>query len=638
MKKELRQLVDKNCRMLEESACDFEAIYSIMFRLKDNVLCETEDGFGIRRYTYGEVEKMIESASSALHSRIGATHEYVALEMENCVEWIVAFWAILRSGNKPYLVNCRHPAALSQSIADTLNIKYTVTRGETRLSCENINIDTLSSEEPFGGEFENEIALSTSATTLREVVCFYTGSEMSRQILNTEDILKSSEQISKHYKGSLKQLAFLPFYHIFGLVAVYFWFTFFARTLVFMKDYSADTIVNTCRAHNVTHVFAVPMLWHTVEKQIMRQAASEGKEKTLMRGVKFCTALQNIAPTLGAWLSRRIMKDVTSRLFGDSVRFCISGGSYIKDSALRLINGLGYPLSNGYGMSEIGITSVELGKRPSAKNKNSAGAPFRSVEYRLNDDGVLEVRGDSICRRMLIDGEEITNDGWFSTGDTARCEDGRYYIIGRCTDAVIGENGENINPDVVEQCFTLDGADSFCVLGLGEREHETLSLVVRLSPYMAGDRVRAVIDLAYAENEKLPMASRVRNFYITYDPLAPETAVKVGRKYLSRAVAGGSVKLIPFAEVKTDTQGAEFDTSSPLAKKVSEIIVSVLGCDADAVGADTHVINDLGADSLQYFTLITRLAEEFSITGYSDTDKYCCTLREFCTYIERHIG
>ena len=155
---------------------------------------------------------------------------------------------------------------------------------------------------------------------------------------------------------------------------------------------------------------------------------------------------------------------------------------------------------------------------------------------------------------------------------------------------------------------------------------------------MAGDRVRAIMDLAYAENEKLPMASRVRNFYITYDPLAPETAVKVGRKYLSRAVAGGSVKLIPFAEVKTDTQGAEFDTSSPLAKKVSEIIVSVLGCDADAVGADTHVINDLGADSLQYFTLITRLAEEFSITGYSDTDKYCCTLREFCTYIERHIG
>ncbi len=45
MKKELRQLVDKNCRMLEESACDFEAIYSIMFRLKDNVLCETAGRF-----------------------------------------------------------------------------------------------------------------------------------------------------------------------------------------------------------------------------------------------------------------------------------------------------------------------------------------------------------------------------------------------------------------------------------------------------------------------------------------------------------------------------------------------------------------------------------------------------------------
>ena len=54
------------------------------------------------------------------------------------------------------------------------------------------------------------------------------------------------------------------------------------------------------------------------------------------------------------------MHEVTDSLFGKSVLFCISGGSYIKEDTLRLINGLGYPLYNGYGMTEAGVTSVEL--------------------------------------------------------------------------------------------------------------------------------------------------------------------------------------------------------------------------------------------------------------------------------------
>ena len=637
MNRYLRRIVDSNCRMLESSAEDFEAIYNIMFRFEDNIFCETDEGFETRLYTYGEVKKMIEKASSALHRRIGASHGYVALEMENCVEWIVAFWAILRSGNKPYLVNCRHPLSLSDGIVSTLRIKYIIGKEKTRLSGEFNDISLLTSDEPFDGEFENEIALSTSATTLREAVCFYTGKEMTRQLLNTKGILESSDQISKHYKGSLKQLAFLPFYHIFGLVAVYFWFAFFGRTFVFLKDYSADTIVKTCRAHKVTHVFAVPMLWHTIEKQVMKSAARRGIEKKLETGLKICTALQNVFPDFGAWLSRRIMKDVTNELFGDSIRFCISGGSYIRDSALRLINGIGYPLSNGYGMSEIGITSVELGRRPKTKNENSVGAPFDSVEYKISDRGTLLVRGGSICSRMLINGEAVENSGWFDTGDVMEEKDGRYFIRGRMGDAVIGENGENINPDVIEQYFDLKDADSFCVLGLKSEGKEELSLVIRVSPYMAADRVRSIMDRATAANEKIPMVSRVKKFYITNDALAPETAIKVGRKGLVRAVENGSVKLTPFSEVRFSDRGEGFDISSPLSRKVREIISDALAVNADDIEADTHVLNDLGADSLQYFSLISRLAEEFGITGYDETDEYCYTLREFCQYIERHI-
>jgi long-subunit acyl-CoA synthetase (AMP-forming) len=69
------------------------------------------------------------------------------------------------------------------------------------------------------------------------------------------------------------------------------------------------------------------------------------------------------------------------------VQFCISGGSYIKASSLRLMNALGYPLHNGYGMSEIGITSVELGRKMQDRLKASIGYPFKSVEYKVDADG-----------------------------------------------------------------------------------------------------------------------------------------------------------------------------------------------------------------------------------------------------------
>ena len=92
---------------------------------------------------------------------------------------------------------------------------------------------------------------------------------------------RDGPRLAKHYKGRLKHLAFLPFYHVFGLITVFFWFTFFGQTVVFLKNYSADTILKTCKKHNVTHVFAVPMLWHTIEKAVLKKVNEKGEKKVL---------------------------------------------------------------------------------------------------------------------------------------------------------------------------------------------------------------------------------------------------------------------------------------------------------------------------------------------------------------------
>ncbi|MBR1568913.1 MAG: AMP-binding protein [Lachnospiraceae bacterium] len=665
MNREVREIVNYNCQALEESAKNFEAIYKVMFRLSDNVLAETNDGYQIQTYTYGEIRGRIERAAAALYGRIGATHKFVGLEMENCVEWIVAFWAILRSGNRPYLINCRHPKALCQGICDSLKIKYIIGNHKTELNGDYIDITAIDSaasamsdnKESSGAEeiagkglgsvpekvFENVIALSTSATTLHEVVCYYSGKEFSEQLLNTQGILKQNERISLHYHGYLKQLAFLPFYHIFGLSAVYFWFTYFGRTLVFMKDYAPDTILNTVRKHEVTHVFGVPMLWHEIDKQLRKHLKEEGgkKQKKFEKGLKICTALQNAFPYAGTKLSKKIMHEVTDQLFGPSVQFCISGGSYLKDSTMELFNGIGYPLHNGYGMSEIGITSVELRDHPKERNKNSIGKPFSCVEYRLSDQNTLQVKGDTICYAMMIDGVYKETEEWFETGDIMEMDaDGSYYIRGRLGDSVIGENGENINPDMIEQSFQLTDAKNLSVLGIPNKDEqgEVLSMIVEISPYLSPGRIQGMIDTVYQINGTLPMTSRVQKFYFTYQAIAPATAIKVGRQYVLRGLEAGSIELIPFSEIRSSLSKEDGSSLNPeLVKRVTEIVAEVLDLAPEEIDINAHVMNELGAGSLEYFDIMEHLSQEFSVFGEFSEDEYTYTIREFCEYLEEHI-
>ena len=640
MKREIKQLLRQGCAMMEQSKGTFGEIYEWMFSHGEQIIAEGNDGFRTYSYTYNQTKAMIEEVSAALHKRIGATGQYVALEMENCIEWIVGFWAILRSGNKPYLVNCRHTKALSDSILKTLNIKYILALQNSKLQGETLLYSYLKGAEPFGGAFENEIAFSTSATSLKETICFYTGKEITKQLLNVKGILKNSKRMAIHYHGSIKNLAFLPFYHVFGLIAVYFWFTFFGRTLVFLRDYSPDTILKTCRKHEVTHIFAVPMLWHTVEKQLLKTLKEEGEkqEKKFYRGMKLCTKLQNIAPYLGARLARRMMSQVTDRLFGKSVQFCISGGSYIRPSALQLMNGIGYPLHNGYGMSEIGITSVELRSRPKYRNLGSIGRPFDSVEYRIAEDGTLHVRGDSICKRKMLDGQTLLTENWMETGDCMECVKGDYYIRGRQGDMVLGENGENINPDMIEQEFRCADALNLSVLGLGEAEKQSLCLVAQISPYLTPDRCESLIKELYAANQQLDASHQVQKFYLTTDAIAPPTAVKVGRKYLLRGIEDGTIRLEAAGEMKKRLQAEAEDLSrSALFLKIRSIVASELMLDEEEIGPDDHLVNDLGASSLDYFSVLTALAEEFSVATPSDKEQYRYTLREFCNYIERYL-
>ena len=634
MKRELKKIIKRNTDAIKNSGKSFEDIYNITFFNNANqIMAEFFDGYRIREYTYSEVEKLCQKSAASIYKTLGETHAFVGLSMENSVDWIAAFWGILKSGNKPYLINTRHTDTISNEILKKLGITKIICDKKGTLNAEYIEFSALEKGEECIAQFENEIAIATSATSLQSSICFYSGQNVSAQILNTEAILKENKRIALHYKGKLKNLAFLPFYHIFGLFAVYFWFTFYGRTIVFLKDIAPDTILNTCKKHNVTHIFAVPMLWHTVEKQVLKKAEEQGKLEKLKKGIKICTAIQNISPYFGATLSKKIMSSITDNLFGQSVKFCISGGSFLKDSALQLFNGIGYALHNGYGMSEIGIGSVELRDKPKHRNQGFIGKAFQNIEYQINEDGVLKVRGASLCSKKFEGENQFVVDGWFETGDIVeQTDDGYYRILGRKGDVVIGENGENINPDVIERHFPDADVINLSVLGLDDDNGEELVMVAQVNQFYSAGRISDLLSYLKARNALLTPTESIKRFYMTYNDIAPKTAIKVSRKYLLRGIKNGEIVLEDFKKGAETVSGS----NNPLCTKVLSIIAPILETKPENIDCGAHLIQELGATSLQYFAIISALAEEFNLSSDSN-QKFVYTVNELCEYIERHI-
>jgi acyl carrier protein len=202
-------------------------------------------------------------------------------------------------------------------------------------------------------------------------------------------------------------------------------------------------------------------------------------------------------------------------------------------------------------------------------------------------------------------------------------------------DVVIGESGENINPDTVEQLFNLDGARMLSILGLPGENGEELSMVIQLNPYATEETVAKLRDQAYGINATLPKTTAVRKFYCTFDDLAPPTAIKVGRYQLQKKIKEGDVKLTAFKDFRSEQTVAEGD--SPMLHQVKLIIAEQLELPVEKVETNAHIFYDLGGTSIQYFSILSAVMEHFHITSFDKNEGYRYTPKEICEFLERYV-
>ena len=83
------------------------------------------------------------------------------------------------------------------------------------------------------------------------------------------------------------------------------------------------------------------------------------------------------------------------------------------------------------------------------------GQPLRGVEVRINEIGVIEIRGEVLATHYLGSSNLFRlNDGWFTTNDLGEIVNGTLRILGRSDDVII-TGGENLSLTAIEAVLSI---------------------------------------------------------------------------------------------------------------------------------------------------------------------------------------
>lgn len=110
------------------------------------------------------------------------------------------------------------------------------------------------------------------------------------------------------------------------------------------------------------------------------------------------------------------------------------------------------PIFATYGLTEMG-SSVLIQKNPTQKSGNLfLGKALQGREIRLNQDGEILVRGDTLFDGYLKEGKlsRSLEDGWFKTGDLGEFDPHLGFAITGRKDFQFISGGENIQPEEIE--------------------------------------------------------------------------------------------------------------------------------------------------------------------------------------------
>jgi len=214
---------------------------------------------------------------------------------------------------------------------------------------------------------------------------------------------------------------------------------------------------------------AVPRVWEKLKAGIEFAVAHEQDETTrqalqwaLEVAAKRAAALVAGEPlpddVAAEWAQadELVLSKLREKLGLDKVRWAVSGAAPIPRETLAFFVGIGIPIAEVWGMSELScVASVS---HPSEARLGSVGKLLPGLESKIAEDGEYLVRGPLVMKGYRKEpaktAEAIDADGWLHTGDILDSDaDGFLRIVDRKKELIINAAGKNMSPANIENAI-----------------------------------------------------------------------------------------------------------------------------------------------------------------------------------------
>jgi long-chain acyl-CoA synthetase len=534
-----------------------------------------------RNVTWEELRRRVHDTAAGLDALGLERGDRVAICAANCIDWIVAFHAIVRAGGIGVLVyfdlgageiitQITRPASrfliadadvLAKIDARETGVERVFSIGDDTAGLE---CDTFNSIAQLAGDASRErLALRAPLPDDTAAIVYTSGTTGGAKgvMLSHRNLLSNAQSAitAIDFSSRDSSLLVLPLHHAMPLLATIVLPPLVGAKIVIEND--LRRIRDRLQQHKPTIFFGVPALYDLVFRNILARAESEGRLAQLQAWHARGRRIKQVSGVnLGPLLFRPV-----HRALGGKLRFLVSGGAALNPETARNFFGLGLPLLQGWGMTEA--SPVIAVQRFSARrfrytrfyerHVGSVGPAVPGVDVRLIDvpdkdirvavhgEGEVIVRGANVFQGYW-QAEEATRaaklDGWLKTGDLGRVDDeGNIYLTGRSKYVIVLDSGEKVHPDELEERLAASVViEDLCITARSARGKTQVAAIVY--PRLDGLKALAgVSDLAEASVRQLVAADidrltrglaaykRVSQIELTDTPLPKTPLRKVAR-------------------------------------------------------------------------------------------------------------
>ena len=600
----------------------------------------------LERWSYAELVQSVERLSAGLTDAGIGRGETVALMAGNRPEWVIAALAVINAGAVLVPVDVQLVDDVIGHILNDSEARLVFTTGEQvprleRLAPDDrrrfILLDAASKDEnSWQALLPDKPKPGARLDANETAVLFYTsgttgppkGVPLTHRnfVFELNALLQTDLAVPDN-----SVLLPLPLHHVFPFVVGMLAGLASGSLLVFPQALTGPQILRALREGGITTVIGVPRLYSALFSGIEARAAASGRIAALsFQGVLGLSTW--LRQRLGLKLGRRLL-DRIHRQIGPTVQILASGGAKLDTELAWQLEGLGWRVCNGYGLTEtapilcvntlgdcrIGSTGRSLPdvriaiERVAGKPGEECSSGDRIAEP--DHEGEILAKGPNVFSgyRHLPDEtrKAFTEDGWFRTGDLGYFDrDGFLYVTGRVSTVIVTESGENIQPDAVEKIYRAH--PMIREIGVLERSRRLVALIV---PEIAEMRQRGYTDIEAAIREaiqecagSLPSYQRISDYAITRDALARTGLGKIRRhllreryraaKELERVPQQAAVQPMSLVEMTPEDRAL---LENPVAMKVWNWLTARF---SDVrLTPDTSPQLDLGVDSIEWLNL-----------------------------------